>query len=249
METSDRQLLPSYVLVTSSLEKLLQAPIGHILTESWILFEAEIPAGYLPVAEPQPGSVYECSCCPGWKFLMLRAGTHYDSSAITTLGCCCFAAFVEMPNTGALAINKPVWASYRKHSAWNETPVAHQNWRGLQICFLVLRWMSTLLRDWPSTALGFGIWLIPALRGKDRCPDCRGDIKGQSLVGADSRVTCRREERWTEAIHRCSRGAVNPVLVWKLQLGLTSLLGGRLDRNLLLLVSLWCSNYTYLCCP
>lgn len=44
----------------------------------------------------------------------------------------------------------------------------------------------------------------------------------------------RREKRWTEAIHRCSRGAVSPVAVWPLWSGLRSLPGGGLDRNLLL---------------
>lgn len=68
METSDRQLLPSYVLVTSSLEKLLQAPIGHILTESWILFEAEIPAGYLPVLSHSQGVCMSVPAAQGGSF-------------------------------------------------------------------------------------------------------------------------------------------------------------------------------------
>lgn len=61
--------------------------------------------------------------------------------------------------------------------------------------------------------LGLGFWFITAPRGKDRCTDCQGDVRGQSVVGAGSRMTQRREKKWTEATHRCSKGAVNPVAI------------------------------------
>lgn len=67
--------------------------------------------------------------------------------------------------------------------------------------------------------------------------------------GSDSWATKRIQKRWTEAICRCSRGVMDPFATWKPWLGVTSLPGGRLERNHLLKVSLWCNNYVYLCCP
>lgn len=169
METSNRQLLPNYVLVTSSSEKPLKAPIRSQFDWSLIsLWDWNPRVGCLLVAEPQPRSLWvlllaqggSFSCGLGWKVVGRppppppAKGRH---PLWLHLGCRCFAAIVEILNTGALAINKLISAACKKHLAWNETPsAAHQNWRGLHICFCWLWLMSTLLRDWPSTELSFG---------------------------------------------------------------------------------------------
>lgn len=240
METSDRQLLPNYVLVTSSSEKPLKAPIRSQFDWKLIsLWDWNPRAGCLPGAEPQPGSVCEWYRCPGRKLPMEwaagfmgrqapppRAGTHYWLH----LGCFCFVTVVEL-----LAINKPVWASYRNHLAWNEIPsVAHQNWRGLQICFLFA--LVDVHVAEKLTKYRLGLWFL-AHRGterKDRYPDCQGDCQRPEFGG-------KQIVEWPPGDRKGGLrpfiGAPGELWIWVLcgsWSGLTSLPGGGLGRNLLL---------------
>lgn len=152
---------------------------------------------------------------------------------MTPLGCCCFAAVVEILNIGAPAMSLiQLLAENVFRLEWNTRYSSSKLKRFadlLPVCFgwCPHCWKTDRVQTW-----GLGFWFITALRGKDKCTDWQGDVRGQYLVRTVSRMTQRRGKRLADPTHNCLR-SVNPVAMWKLWLSLTSLLGGRLDRNLL----------------
>ena len=259
METSNRQLLPNYVLVTSSSEKPLKAPIRSQFDWSLIsLWDWNPRVGCLPVAEPQPRSLWvlllaqggSFSCGLGWKVVgspppLPAKGRH---PLWLHLGCCCFAAIVEILNTGALAINKLISAAYKKHLAWNETPsAAHQNWRGLHIASVGSGWCPPCWEIDQVQSWVLVFWFITALRGKGGYLDCQGNVRGWSLVGAGSRVTCYREVDW--GYSQMLQGSCESSRCVEAMVGSDIAARRWIGQKPPALVSLWCSNFVYLCCP